>query len=201
MFKTPLQRSLTDPGGVCILLAYMIAGQVTHAVSSRLQQAGIQLPASPQQQQQQVQALGSSSSSSPLQGPYLQQQQQPVAQLQGTAAAFDFSGMLGGTAGNSSSSSSNTVGGASNVSGACQAVAAGQQQQQQGQDAVVMQTLLLQQQEIKQLQKQNRQLRAAVCKLDPSAVVCRSSSSQSKGNRKSRSRVQGPISSDGVWSD
>jgi hypothetical protein len=161
-----------------------------------------------------------------LQGPYFQQQLalQPQPQpLQG-AAALDISGMLGGTGSHSSinSSSSGMAGGGVGQSsgavgqanesnsirqqlGSTLSSPSQQQQQQQQQDPVVMQTLLLQQQEIKQLQKQNRQLRAAVCKLDPSAAVCSSrdgrSKSSSAGRRSSRSRLKGAPSSDGVWSD
>jgi hypothetical protein len=208
--------------------ACLLTGQVSHAVSSRLQQAGIQLPANPGQQQLIV-GDSSSSSSGTLQGPYFQQQPGLQLQLQpqqGTAAAaFDISGMLGGTGGYSStnSSSSSPAGvGTGRAGSAGSAVwqandfnfAYQQQlggtvsspipQQQQQQDPVVMQTLLMQHQEIEQLQKQNRQLRAAVCKLDSSAAVCSSrdgsSRSSSTGRRSARSRLKGASSSDDVWS-
>jgi hypothetical protein len=165
-----------------------------------------------------------------LQGPYFQQQPGLLPQpqpLQGVAgAAFDISGMLGGSGGYSSTSSSSSgmAGGGSGFKSSAssafsQAVdsnvarqqqlgstfSSPSQQQQHQQDPVVMQTLLSQQQEIKQLQKQNRQLRAAVCKLDPSAAVCSSrdgrGKSSSAGRRSSRSRLKGASSSDGVWSD
>mgnify|MGYP001807612986 CR=1 FL=1 len=80
--------------------------------------------------------------------------------------------------------------------------------QQQQADPVMTRLLLQQQSDIAMLKKQNRQLRAAVCKIDPSAAVCRGwqegGSSWSKRGRAS-GRVQGlgdsRLSDGDVWSD
>jgi hypothetical protein len=84
-------------------------------------------------------------------------------------------------------------------------LAAGTPLQQQG-DPVMARLLLQQQADIAVLKKQNKQLRAAVCKADPRAAVCRGlgDSSRRRGSRHkpvTAGADSGGGVSDGLWSD
>jgi hypothetical protein len=89
--------------------------------------------------------------------------------------------------------------------GVSQQVVADTTLQQQG-DPVMGRLLLQQQADIVVLKKQNKQLRAAVCKLDPKAAICRglgdSSRRRSPRHRPGKAGADsGHDVSDSLWSD
>lgn len=180
----------------------MCAGQLTRTVTSKLPALRMAQPQHPQQQQQQGGIPGTQigfgvTSSMPAVGPHLNVAGTgaatgiPVSQSTAQNPWGDVSGMTGGSGGGGVGVG--TTGEPSNVQ---QHAAPAQQQdflggmssnhanlpqqQQQQQDVVVAHTLLRQQEEIAQLKKQNRQLRQAVCRLDPRAPFCKDSGRRSR---------------------
>lgn len=71
-----------------------------------------------------------------------------------------------------------------------------QEQQQPSADPAVLRLLLQQQADIATLKQQNKQLRAALCRLDPKAAVCVRVGGGGSGGRGSRGKGV-----DDVWSD
>lgn len=190
---------------------YCFTGQLSSGLNSRLQQAGLRqtLPGNGPQPVEQLNAGSSSSSAAHVpyfvsaadqQQPSMQQWQVPLQQQQlppvgnqpatvgpGSTTA-DVTGMTGMLGDDTRHAGSNST------------LAAASAQQQQQQDPVVLRTLLQQQDDIAKLRKQNKQLRAAVCKLDPSAAFCHGSLQKAKRGS-SRSVTPAQLGSTDGWSD
>lgn len=182
--------------GCCTFAARPLAGQLTHAISQKMQRPGSTLP--------------DSSSSSP--GVLQQQHQQhlPGSSLQLTSAHSSLptgpAAAAAGSAGTAHPAAAALFDGMvpSKQQRPADVVTAGQAVQQTD-DPVVMRLLLQQQADIAALKKQNRQLRAAVCKLDPKAAVCRGwrgNNSSGKGSRnEGKASGEGVDSADDAWSE
>lgn len=174
------------------------AGQLSHAISQKLQRPGDSssgLGSGPQLGSSQQQACG------PL------VQQPPTSSSAATSTA---SAGAAGSTGQSNPAAALFHGmipgeEQQQPAGVSQQLAAGSVLQQHG-DPVMARLLLQQQADIAVLKKQNKQLRAAVCKLDPNAAVCRGvgDSSRRKGPKHKPGKAgadSGDGLSEGLWRD
>lgn len=189
----------------CVLRCSLHAGGLSRAVSSRLQQAGISLP-------QGMQPTGAAPATSGLQAPLGMQPpfggQGAINSVLAAPAAGGGGGVTGAAFGRGSSGGDSALQGQEAAAGrlleaAAQQLAAsgasvpagdGAGGQQAMQDPLVLRSLLQLQGDVAQLRRQSRQLRRAVCRLDPKLPLCDASSNQ--GQRRGRRRGGGG-SSDG----